>query len=166
MHRASQQQPAQRAPAVAKTIGGTLMGCTSREPANAPRWNYADIVDKGHQMRRMSTYAWGHVETTFVVGKQIVKMWMAAGLAALVAVAAAPQARADESAYLNYVQGNDDTQTPGAQTLLNEGYKVCGAIHERRISDTQAVDMIKSDLSISDAAAIQIYSAATSLLGC
>jgi hypothetical protein len=114
----------------------------------------------------MSTYVQGRVETTLLVGEQIVKMWMAAALAALVAVAAAPQARADESAYLNYVQGNDDTQTPGAQALLNEGYKVCGAIHERRISDTQAVDMIKSDLSISDAAAIQIYSAATSLLGC
>jgi hypothetical protein len=99
----------------------------------------------------------------------MMKMWMAAALAALVAVAAAPQARADESAYLNYVQGNSDTQAPGAQALLNEGYKVCRAIHERRISDTQAVEMIKSDLSdlsISDAAAIQIYSAATSLLGC
>jgi hypothetical protein len=97
------------------------------------------------------------------------KMRIAAALGALVAVAAAPQARADESAYLNYVQGTNDTQAPGAQVLLNEGYKVCRVIHERRISDTQAVEMIKSDLSdlsISDAAAIQIYSAATSLLGC
>ncbi len=115
----------------------------------------------------MSTYAQGCVETaTRVVGEQIVKVWVATALAALVAVAAAPQARADESAYLNYVQGNDDAQSPGAQALLKEGYKVCSTIHERRITDTQAVDMIKSDLAISDAAAIQIYSAATSLLGC
>jgi hypothetical protein len=57
----------------------------------------------------------------------MVKMWMAAALAALGLVAAAPQARADESSYLDYLQGTYVYQQAGPQALLNEGYKVCGA---------------------------------------
>jgi hypothetical protein len=77
-----------------------------------------------------------------------------------------PQAHADDNSYLGALQGTAVLQEADAQALLREGYKVCTAIHQRRLSDTQAVDMIKIDLSVSDAAAIQIYSAAINELTC
>jgi hypothetical protein len=95
------------------------------------------------------------------------KAWIVTAVASTsVAVWAAAPATADNSSYIDYLQ--KDTYLVGkysSQQLLTEGYKVCDAV-SKGAKDLDAVDIVKSDLSVSDGAAIDVYSAATTMLGC
>jgi hypothetical protein len=95
-----------------------------------------------------------------------VKAWIVAAAAASISVAVAAPASADDSEYLNALQGDTYlVDTYSNQELLSEGYKVCNAVsHGAREID--AVEMVERDLSVSSHAAIAIYSAATVMLGC
>jgi hypothetical protein len=100
-------------------------------------------------------------------GVAMKKWWMAAPVATIgVAVWAAVPASADEAGYIDYLQNDTYLVSKySSQQLLAEGYKVCDAI-SRGAKDLQAVNMVKRDLSVSDGAAIDVYSAATVMLGC
>jgi hypothetical protein len=75
-------------------------------------------------------------------------------------------ATADPSSYIDYLQKDTYLVSKySSQQLLAEGNKVCDAV-SRGAKDLDAVDMVKRDLSVSDGAAIDVYSAATNLLGC
>ena len=79
------------------------------------------------------------------------------------AVTAAAPAVASESEYLRALQPKYVFLT--AQQLLDEGYKVCNAIHGGMISP-DAANMVQKDLSVSLAAAVDIVGAAAVQLGC
>ena len=95
------------------------------------------------------------------------KSWMAAAVATVsVAVWAAAPASADPSSYIDYLQKDTYLVSKhSSQQLLAEGYKVCDSV-SRGTKDLDAVDMVQRDLSVSEAAAIDVYSAATNMLGC
>ena len=95
------------------------------------------------------------------------KGWIVAVVAAAsISIAVAAPASADDSAYLNSLQ--DDTylvSTYSNQELLNEGRKVCDAVSSGG-QEIDAIEMVERDLSVSHAAARDIYTAATDMLGC
>jgi uncharacterized membrane protein len=95
------------------------------------------------------------------------KAWIVAVVAAAgVSVAVAAPASADDSAYLSALQ-NDTylVSTYSDQELLNEGHKVCDAVSSGG-QELDAIEMVEHDLSVSHAAAIDVYNAATVTLGC
>jgi len=95
------------------------------------------------------------------------KSVIAAFLFAVGMLAAAAPAHADNAGYLSYLAGDTYLRSHFSdQQLLAEGYKVCDAIHHSQFTDMQAVTMIQNDLSVSSSAAIDVYAAATSYLGC
>ncbi|MBS4728868.1 DUF732 domain-containing protein [Mycobacterium sp. SM1] len=94
------------------------------------------------------------------------KIWIAAAIAAIALGAAAPHARADDSDYLNALSDKYFYQELGPQVLLSEGYKVCDDIDEQGDDEMGAINMVKSDLSVSDFAAGEIVGAAMAGLGC
>lgn len=77
-------------------------------------------------------------------------------------IAVAPAA-ADESEYLRLLQPKYVFLS--AQQLLNEGHKVCDAIHGGMISP-DAANMVQTDLAVSVAAAVDIVGAASTQIGC
>jgi hypothetical protein len=82
------------------------------------------------------------------------------------ALVMAPAAHADESSYLAYLQNAPYlVKTHSTQQLIDEGYKVCRAMSQGK-TDVQALDMVDSDLGVSEAAGAVVYSAATAMLGC
>ncbi len=94
------------------------------------------------------------------------KIWIAAAIAAITLVAATPQARADDDAFLDVLSDTYFYQKYGPKVLLNEGYKVCNAIDEQGASEEEAIDMVQSDLDVSPFAAGEIVGAAMAGLGC
>lgn len=85
---------------------------------------------------------------------------------AVIALATAPCAHADNDEYLNYLQNESYlVSTHSSQELLDEGYKVCRAVSQGS-TDQDAISMVEQDLSVSSAAATSVYSAATVMLGC
>src|ERR1700738_2613161 len=78
------------------------------------------------------------------------------------AVAAAAPAAADESEYLRLLQPKYVFLS--SQQLLNEGHKVCDAIHRGMISP-DAANMVQKDLAVSLATAVDIVGAAGVQLG-
>ncbi|WP_158089958.1 DUF732 domain-containing protein [Mycobacterium europaeum] len=89
-----------------------------------------------------------------------------AAAVAVIALAGAPCARADNDEYLNYLQNESYlVSTHSSQQLLDEGYKVCSAVSQGA-TDQDAIRMVEQDLSVSSGAAISVYSAATVMLGC
>ena len=79
------------------------------------------------------------------------------------AVAAAAPAAADESSYLKQLQPKYVFLS--AQQLLDEGHKVCDAIHGGMTSP-DAANMVQKDLAVSLAAGVDIVGAAATQLGC
>ncbi len=77
-----------------------------------------------------------------------------AGLALMSAIAAAPSAQADDSAYLQSLSDKWFLQIIGPDKLIQEGHKVC------QIGARNAVDMIQADLSVPSFTAAEIASAA------
>jgi len=96
----------------------------------------------------------------------IVAVAATASISVAVAVAVAAPASADEDEYLDDLE-NDTylVTTYSNQELLREGYAVCNAISHGQ-HEIDAVQMVEHDLSVSSAAAIDIYNAATVMLGC
>ena len=79
------------------------------------------------------------------------------------AVAAAAPAAADESEYLRLLQPKYVFLS--SQQLLDEGHKVCDAIHRGMISP-DAANMVQKDLAVSLATGVDIVGAAGVQLGC
>jgi hypothetical protein len=79
------------------------------------------------------------------------------------AVTAAAPAAADESGYLQQLVPKYVFLSP--QQLLDEGHKVCDAIHRGMISPDAAI-MVQKDLAVSVTAAVDIVGAAGVQLGC
>lgn len=86
---------------------------------------------------------------------------VAAALASMV-MAAAPAA-ADEGEYLRQLQPKYVFLS--SQQLLDEGHKVCNAIHGGMISP-DAANMVQKDLAVSVAVAVDIVGTAGVQLGC
>jgi Protein of unknown function (DUF732) len=91
------------------------------------------------------------------------KIWIASAVAAI-GLAAAPQASADDGDYLRLLEDSWVLNHYGPEVLLREGHKVCDSI-QQGMTDSQAVDMVSSDLPESSAA-IQVVTAAKLGLGC
>lgn len=79
------------------------------------------------------------------------------------AVTAAAPAAADENGYLALLQPKYVFLS--SQQLLDEGHKVCDAIHRGMISP-DAATMVQKDLAVSVAAAVDIVGVAGVQLGC
>jgi hypothetical protein len=77
--------------------------------------------------------------------------------------AAAAPAAADESEYLRLLQPKYVFLS--SQQLLDEGHKVCDAIHRGMISP-DAANMVQKDLAVSLATGVDIVGAAGVQLGC
>jgi hypothetical protein len=86
---------------------------------------------------------------------------LAAGLG--VAVAAAPQAAATESAYLAQLQPKYANLS--SQQLLDEGYRVCRFLHGGRES-SDAIPLVTQDLGVSVPTAYDLVPAAEEQLSC
>ena len=69
------------------------------------------------------------------------RLALAAGLAAVGFLAAAPPAQADVGAYLDYFHGDAISWSYGPQRLVDEGYGVCQAF-DRGMGTTDAVRMV------------------------
>ena len=82
---------------------------------------------------------------------------------AALSLAFAAPATADSAGYLHAVQPT--YPTVGAQRLLSEGTKVCGAIGGG-MNSTEAVLMVQRDIGVSASAAGDIVAAAAVHLGC
>jgi hypothetical protein len=96
------------------------------------------------------------------------KPWVLAAVATgSITIWVAVPARADDSDYLDYLKHYDAylASQYTNQQLLAEGHKVCDAV-SGGATDDAALDMVKSDLSVSDDAALDVYHAATVELGC
>jgi hypothetical protein len=99
-------------------------------------------------------------------GETMNKKITAGAVGLLGALVMAPAAHADESSYLAYLQNAPYlVKTHSTQQLIDEGYKVCRAMSQGK-TDVQALDMVDSDLGVSEAAGAVVYSAATAMLGC
>ena len=105
-----------------------------------------------------------------------IRPWLAAILAAFALftttvplIAAAPRAQADDPGndgfYVDLLTGVDAYNQYNEQTLLQEGHKICSAIHQGASEDS-ATGMVQSDLGPSNYQAYRIVSAAESGLGC
>jgi hypothetical protein len=79
------------------------------------------------------------------------------------AVTAAAPAAADENSYLALLQPKYVFLS--SQQLLDEGHKVCDAIHRGMISP-DAANMVQKDLAVSVAVSVDIVGAAGVELGC
>ncbi|MCV7228430.1 DUF732 domain-containing protein [Mycolicibacterium komossense] len=90
---------------------------------------------------------------------------MAAGLAVVEILAAAPPAQADVGAFLDYFHGDTISWIYGPQRLVDEGYRVCQSF-DGGMKTQDAVWMVETDLSVPRYSAVKMVTAARQGLGC
>ncbi len=96
-----------------------------------------------------------------------VRTLIAATAGALVlALATAAPAAADDSKYLNLLNGDEFYDRLGPNVLLQEGHKVCQLIATGTPDDIDLGRMVARDLSVSLFSASQVIAAANVGLGC
>jgi hypothetical protein len=88
--------------------------------------------------------------------------WMAsvvAGCAVAGLLVGAPQAKADEAAYLANIGGDWVSRIFGNEVMLSEGHKVCSVLAGGPPS-AKAIDMVQTDMSVPRFTALNIVNAA------
>ena len=86
-------------------------------------------------------------------------------MVATAVLAAAPQAHADDAAYLNLLTNTWVYQRLGPDVLVSEGHKVCDSFAQGG-DFSQANDMVRADLNVPVITAEGIVTAASEGLGC
>ncbi|WP_166555531.1 DUF732 domain-containing protein [Mycolicibacterium sp. CBMA 226] len=90
--------------------------------------------------------------------------WLSLLVAPALAVVTASPAHADDEGFLNRVRLDYFSRSFTDSQLLAEGYKVCSM--SGRASDDQLINMVASDLGVSENGAMNVVVKAQVWLGC
>ncbi len=96
------------------------------------------------------------------------KSWMAVavtGITVACFVVGAPQAQADENAFLYGLSGSYFLRIFGAQKMIEEGHKVCATLAGGPVTP-EVIDMVQVDLSVPLNTAQDIVNTAFNKLPC